>query len=94
VAGIGDPLGWIVDGGGGASMQSPDKSGVMIGIGSVALFLGVSEKQIYNFLKWGMPGSKINGIWYFHKLNVEKWWLGATAKATRLDPDELREAME
>lgn len=77
-----------------ANGNPPEKSGLLIGIGPVADFLGVSQKQIYNFLKWGMPGSKINGVWYFHKLNVERWWTGATAKATRLDPDELREVME
>ena len=71
-----------------------DKSGVMIGIGTVACFLGVSEKQIYNFLKLGMPGSKLGGVWYFHKNNVETWWVGMTGKPTRLDPDEAREAME
>lgn len=74
-------------------MGATDKSGVMIGIGSVAEFLGVSEKQVYRFLSWGMPGSKINGVWYFHKSNVERWWIGATAKQPRLDPDDAKEAI-
>lgn len=61
-------------------MNNPQsKSGLMIGIGSVAEFLGVSEKQIYNFLRWGMPGGRLNGVWYFHKENVETWWRGITA---------------
>jgi len=74
--------------------HAPDKSGVLIGIGSIAAFLGVSEKQIYRFLSWGMPGGKINGVWYFHKSNVERWWIGATAKSVRLDPEELKRAIE
>lgn len=82
--------GWTGD----AMTTVPDKSGVMVGIGTVAKFLSVSEKQVYSFLKWGMPGSKISGVWYFHKNNVETWWVGMTGKPTRLDPEEAREAME
>jgi hypothetical protein len=56
------------------------RSEVIIGIETVAGFLGVSRNTVYGYLRMGMPGVRINGLWHFHAANVDGWFRAVTAK--------------
>ena len=69
--------------------QNGNKSGVIIGIPALAEFLGVSIPTTYKYLKMGLPGQKIEGIWFFHKDNIEDFWRIITRKKPIISDNEI-----
>ena len=68
-----------------------NRSGLIVGVRAVAEFLNVSHPTIYRYLKMGMPGTRIDGIWFFHKANIEKFWSSITCRKPILTEDDEKE---
>ena len=67
------------------------KSRVLIGLASVCDFLGVTRPTIYQYLRLGMPGARIAGVWHFHSDHIEEFFRRKTMRIDVVNPDDLKE---
>lgn len=77
-----------------------EKTGLIIGIGTLADYLNVSRPTIHKYLKNGMPGLYVRsdigkrGTWHFHAENIETWWKVQTSLQLKSISDEMLEEDE
>lgn len=50
------------------------RSRVLIGLASLCSYLGVTRPTIYKYLRMGMPGIRVAGVWHFHADHVEEFF--------------------
>ena len=64
------------------------KSRVLIGLASLCSYLGVTRPTIYKYLRMGMPGIRVAGVWHFHADHVEEFFRRLTIQKEQLGSED------
>jgi predicted transcriptional regulator len=76
------------------------KTGLIIGVGTLADYLNVSRPTVYRYLRAGLPGYYVQadaakrGTWHFHIENVEAFFKKLTAIKMKTISEDMFEEDE
>jgi len=54
--------------------NSVPQSRLLVGLKEILAFLKMSKPTFYDFVQEGLPAAVINGRWYAHADNLERWF--------------------
>ena len=59
---------------------------VIFGVTKLTEWLNISKPTVYKLIQMGMPCEKLDGIWIFHKGNINAWFKSRTLNQRPKDP--------
>lgn len=63
---------------------------ILVGLKEITEYVGVTKLTLYNLVKTGFPATTINGKWYAHINNIEKYF----ERVTMIRPNSIDENAE